>query len=773
MALENVTMTRLPVRALSALMLLTVSLVVQAESMRVERIEIDGNARVSDGTVLNYISVEEGDTIDISRDTGRIIRDLFASGLFDNVSLRREAGTLVVEVQERPAIASFSIEGNKAIPEATLQGRLNEIGLVRGRLFNRSTLDAVDREIREVYFDQGYYSLQVDTEVTELNSNEVEVAITIAEGAQAEIRDIRIVGNNTYEEKTLLKLFEHRARPWNPLSRRDRYSKATLDGDVERLEAFYRDRGYLKFELVSTQVALGENPEDVFITVTIDEGPVYTIGEVRLGGKFTVPREELMSVLSVQPGDIFSRREVSASQQAIGDRLGEDGYAFPDISITTREYEDEGKVDLNFIVLGGRRFYVRRIQFVGNIGNRDHVYRREMRILEGSLFSPLLIRRSRERLQRLPFVDTVSIRPERVQGRDDMLDIVVSIGEGGPGTFTASVGYGSNGAQFALNLDLHSAFGSGNNVALSFSRTNTTEKYDISYTEPYYKRDGISRTLSANLQRTDTEDTETTAKWIANSWGFGAVYGIPRSEFSTLRLGWGYDSIQIDETDQTSDEIIEFLAANGDQFAGLNLTLGYTHDTRDRFAFPTKGTINRLTLRGGVPNHDYPYYKLGYGFDTYGPLAGETVLNFSLRADYGAGYGDDFDTLPFFDRFFVGGSDSVRGFRGSSLGPKDSQGDATGGDVRLQSSLALLFPPPNFSGGEERIGPSKTRMSFFIDAGNVFEDRDSFDVSELRLSYGIGLTWLAPIGPLKFSLARPFEERDGDDIENFQFNISF
>ncbi|MEM6987248.1 MAG: outer membrane protein assembly factor BamA, partial [Pseudomonadota bacterium] len=517
----------------------------------------------------------------------------------------------------------------------------------------------------------------------------------------------------------------------------------------------------------------GENPKDVFITVTIDEGPIYTIGEVRLGGDFTVPREDLLAALTVASGDIFSRREVSASQEAIGDRLGQDGYAFPDIAISTKEYEDERKVDLNFIVTGGRRFYVRRIEFQGNLGNRDYVYRREMRIVEGSLFSPTLIRRSRERIQRLPFVDLVGIRSERVAGRDDLVDIIVTITEGGPGTFTASVGYGSNGAQFALNLDLHSAFGSGNNVKLSFSRTETTQKYDISLREPYYTLDGISRTLSANLKRTDTKNTETTAKWVANSWGLGALYGIPRSEFATLRLGWGYDSIQIDETDQSSTEITDFLAANGDRFAGLNLTLGYTHDTRDRIAFPTVGTVHRLTLRGKAPNHDYPYYKLGYGFETYRPLFGETVLSFGLNADYGAGYGDDFETLPFFDRFFSGGADSVRGFRGSSLGPRDSQGDAAGGDVGLEATLALLFPPPNLTGQEETIGPRKTRMSLFIDAGNVFTDTDSFDTSDLRLTYGIGLTWLSPIGPLKFSLARPFEEEPDDELESFQFNISF
>lgn len=767
-------MTRLLARVLSALTLLTVSLAVQAESMRVERIEIEGNSRVSTGTVLNYISVREGDDIDLSRDTGRIIQDLFASGLFDNVSLRRDGATLVVDVVERPAIASFSIEGNKAIAADTLQDRLRDIGLIRGRLFNRSTLDAVDRELREVYFDQGYYSLEVDTEVNELNRNEIEVAITITEGVRAEIRDIHIVGNGDYEEKLLLKLFQHRARPWNPLSQRDRYNKATLDGDVERLEAFYRDRGYLKFEVVSTQVSLGENPEDVFITITIDEGPIYTVGAVRVGGDFSVPHTDLVKAVSIKSGDVFSRREISASQEAIGDRLGEDGYAFPDINITTQEHEEDRKVDLNFIVSGGRRFYVRRINFFGNLGNRDQVYRREMRIVEGSLFSPTLLRRSRERIQRLPFVGTVNIRSERVPGREDLLDIQVTINEGGPGSFSASVGYGSNGAQFALNLDLHSAFGSGNNVKLGFSRSDTTEKYDISLKEPYYTQDGISRTLFANLKRTKTEEIETTASWIANSWGIGATYGIPRSEFSTLRLGWGYDSIQIDETSQTSDEIKDFLAANGDRYAGLNLTLGYTHDTRDRLAFPSVGTVHRITLNGGAPNHDYPFYKLGYSMETYRPLFGETVLSFGMQADYGAGYGDKYESLPFFNRYYAGGVDSVRGFKGRSLGPRDSRGDAAGGDVRTEATLALLFPPP--IGGSERdeaLQPMRTRMSLFVDAGNVFTDTDSYDTSDLRLSYGIGLTWLSPVGPLKFSYAQPIDERDDDNVENFQFNISF
>ncbi len=766
-------MTKQLARVLTALTLLGASVALQAETMRVERIEVVGNSRVSTGTVLNYVPVREGDAIDLDQDTGRIIRAVFDSGLFDNVSLRRDADTLVVAVDERPAIAEFSIDGNDAIDSDTLQDRMRSIGLVRGRLFNRSTLDSVDREIRNVYFDQGYYSLDVDTEIVELNKNEVEVAITITEGVRAEIRDIHIVGNDSFAEDRLLDLFELRARPWNPFSSRDRYNKASLDGDIERLEAFYRNRGYLKFEIVSTQVSLGERPEDIFITITLDEGPVYTLGAVRLGGDFRVPREDLLDALTVTSGEIFSRQQVSASQQAISDRLGEDGYAFPEIAISTDEDSDARTVDLNFIVTGGQRFYIRRIQFIGNVGNRDEIYRREMRIVEGSLFSPSLLRRSRERIQRLPFVDRVTIRTDRVTGRDDLLDVQVTLSEGGPGNFSASVGYGSNGAQYSLNLDVHSAFGTGNNVKLSFSRSATTENYSLSLTEPYYTDDGISRTLSANWRETDTDNVETTSKWVANSWGLGATYGIPRSEYSTLRLGWGYDSIQIDETDSSSDEITDFLADHGDRFSGLNLTLGYTFDTRDRLAFTSDGTIHRLNLEGGAPNHDYPYYKLGYGFEAYKPLFGETVLSLELEADYGQGYGDAFENLPFYDRYFAGGVDSVRGFRGQSLGPRDSEGDAAGGDFRALGTLAVLFPPPFTDDNSDSLAPRRVRMGMFIDAGNVFTDFDSFDASDLRLSYGVGLTWFSPIAPLQFSLAWPFERQAGDDLERFQFNISF
>lgn len=756
---------------LGAVLCFTV-LEVMAAPLRVEAIRIEGNRRVSAGTILNSLKVLEGDRIDLEAESSGIVKDLFALGLFDDVQLSRDGGELIVAVVERPAISEFSITGNKAIPKEQLDESLRSIGLVRGRLLNRATLETVEREIREVYFDQGYYGLNIETNINEVGEGQVEVLVDVEEGAQARIRDVTIVGARAFEEKVLLEQFQLHPVKYNIFSRADRYTRAALQGDQDRLGNFYRNRGYLNFQIESTQVSLGEDERDVFITVHIKEGDKFAIGDVRIGGNYDMPTEELRKLVELQPGDTFSRQRINESSRAIGERLGQDGFAFAKASVDTREREAEAVVDLNLIVDAGQRFYVRRVEFAGNFSNRDEVFRRQMRIVEGSVFSPVLLRRSRERIQRLAFVDAVDIRTERVPGVDDQLDIVVSISEGRPGTFSASMGYGSSGAQFGVNLELHSAFGSGENLKLSFSRSDVTESYSISHTQPFFTTDGISQTLSAHHRKTDTDDYETTANWIANSWGVKASYGIPRNEYGTLRLGMGYDSIQIDATDGTSEEIEQFLEENGDTFAGFNAEIAYVHDTRDRFAFPRKGMYHRIGVDGNLANNDYPYFKLGYRTDGYVPLGGEFVFGMHARVDYGKGYGD-FDTLPFYDRFYAGGVSSVRGFNSQSLGPTDSNEDSSGGDFRVLGSLELLFPPPFGKRDENDPTPRRTRMSAFIDAGNVFATRDDFDADDLRLTYGLGLTWLAPVGPLKFSIAKPFEEEEGDDLESFQFEISF
>lgn len=759
-------------RALLGAVLCFTVLEASAALTRIDTIRIEGNRRVSTGTILNSLKVLEGDRIDLEVESSEIIKSLFSLGMFDDVQLSRDKGNLIVSVVERPAIAEFTITGNKAIPKEQLDQSMRSIGLVRGRLLNRATLETVEQEIRGVYFDQGYYGLSLETNIVEVGEGQVEVTVDVKEGAQARIRDVAIVGAHAFDEKLLLKQFQLHPVKYNIFSGANRYTRAALEGDQDRLSDFYRNRGYLNFKIESTQVSLGEDERDVFITLHVDEGEKFTIGEIRIGGRYDVPTEELSNLVGIKKGETFSRQRINESSRAIGERLGQDGYAFAKASVDLRERESEPVVDLNLIVDAGQRFYVRRVEFSGNFGNRDDVFRREMRIVEGSVFSPVLLRRSRERIQRLAFIDAVDIRTERVPGVEDQLDVIVSITEGRPGTFSASMGYGSSGAQFGLNLELHSALGSGENLKLSFSRSDVTERYSISHTQPFFTTDGISQTLSAHHRKTDTDNFETTQKWVANSWGVGIAYGIPRTEYDTLRLGMGYDSIQIDTTEKTSDEISDFLSEHGDTFAGVNAELAYVRDTRDRFAFPRKGVYQRIGIDGNVSSNDYPYYKLGYKAEAYVPLVGELVFSARAQVDYGKGYGE-FETLPFYDRFYAGGVSSVRGFNGRSLGPKDSAGDSAGGDFRVLGALELLFPPPFGERDEADPTPRRTRMSAFIDAGNVFKTHDDFEADELRLSYGIGLTWFAPVGPLKFSFAKPFEEKEGDDLEDFQFEISF
>ncbi len=743
-----------------------------AAPMRVEVIRIEGNRRVSSGTILNSLKILEGDRVDLDTESSEIIKNLFSLGMFDDIQVARDGGALIVTVVERPAIADFTISGNKAIPKVQLDQSLRNIGLVRGRLFNRATLESVEREIRDVYFDQGYYGLNLETKINEIGEGQVEVVVDVKEGAQARIRDVAIVGAEAFDEDLLLKQFQLHPVKFNPFSNADRYTRAALEGDQDRLTNFYRNRGYLNFQIESTQVTLGEDERDVFITLHVKEGEKFSVGEIRIGGAYNVPPEELRELVDVKAEDTFSRKRINESSRAIGERLGQDGYAFAKAEVDVRERENEAVVDLNLIVDAGQRFYVRRVEFAGNFGNRDAVFRREMRIVEGSVFSPVLLRRSRQRIQRLAFVDAVDIRTERVPGLDDQLDVIVNVTEGRPGTFSASVGYGSSGAQFGLNLELHSALGTGENLKLGFSRSDVSEKYSISHTQPFFTTDGISQTLSAHHRKTDTDNYETTANWISNTYGVKAVYGIPRTENNTLRLGMGYDSIQIDTTDGTSQEILDFLEENGDTYRGFNAEIAYVHDTRDRLAFPRKGLFHRVGLDGNFANNDYPYFKVGYKGDAYMPLGGELVFAAHAKVDYGKGYGQ-FETQPFYDRFFAGGMGSVRGFNSRSLGPRDSNDDSAGGDFRVLGSVELLFPPPFSKRDEADPTPRRTRMSAFVDAGNVFATHSDFDADELRLSYGVGMVWLAPVGPLKFSFAKPVEKREGDDLDDFQFEISF
>ena len=728
-------------------------------------IEIRGNERVEKGTVLSHIPFRAGERFEQSRDSARVIRALYETELFSDILLSRDDGVLIVTVEERPSIAEVDVEGNSELPEEQLNDTLRSIGLSPGRIFRRSVLDNLETELRQVYFSRGQYGTSVASSVEELSNNRVNVNIDIVEGSIARISHMNIVGNTAFEESKLLGLLESGLKGFNPFSARDKYSRAKLAADTEILRAWYLDRGYLRFDISSTQVTISPDKQDINVTINLDEGEQYRVGDISFSGESNILSDEQMrSLIVMKKGDVYSRKLMTESNSAIADRLGEDGFAFARVDVIPDINDIDNTVNLNLQVQPGKRVYVRRIIFSGQNRTQDNVLRREMRQMEGSRFSPLSLSRSQTRIQRLPYIQRVGINTNKVPGSDDLIDIVVNVAEGPSGSFGAGAGYGTDGFLFNLNFTQENLFGTGERLALSFDNSTSQDSFSISYTDPYYTPDGISRNVRAFINKTDTSQFSSTANFIIDSYGAKVRYGVPLGEFSTYSFGLGYERVEAIQTDESSDEVNDFIEEFGNEYDLFDITLGYTHDTRDRTVFATSGARHSLSLELTTPNSDLSYLKLGYNFEYFRPLTERFTLAFSTRINYGEGE-EGLDTLPFFRRFFAGGIQSVRGYRRNSLGPRDSEDNAEGGDFRTLGTFEVIFPPPFV----EVAGA--TRLSLFTDFGNVFPDVSDFDAEELRGSYGLAFVWLAPIGPLTFSLSETYNDDALDSTQSFQFTI--
>ena len=738
----------------------------QDGSFLISDIVIEGNERIDLGTILNYLPIRNRDRFVPGKDSARVLRALYETGLFSDVVVkRRGSNTLVVVVSERPAIGSIKIDGNKKIDTEELTKSLRQADIALGRVYNRSILETVERELRRVYLSSGNYGSEIDIQVEDLERNRVALDITITEGAVARIEHINIVGNESFDDKTLLALLQSSEKKINPFSSADEYSQVKLAADIETLRSYYQDRGYIRFEVDSTQVSISPDKRDIYIVINIREGERYTLRSVELEGEVDIPSEELRSLITVKEGDVFARKDIVSSSNAINDRLGQDGYAFADVDVLPDIDDESRDVGLTFVITPGKRVYVRRIIFTGQYKTRDEVLRREMRQLEGSRFSPALVNRSRIRLQRLAFMQGVSIRTPRVPGTDDQVDLEITVQEGQSGSFSAGLGYGSDGGTTVnLAFQQDNLFGTGESLQFSFDNSRTTRQLSLSFQDPYFTDDGISRTVGAFIRETDTSSDTSTSRYLASTRGASVRFGVPLSEFSTFRIGLGYERTELGTTSESPDEIINFLDEEGDTFNIFDLNLGFTYDTRNRTVFATDGSAHRLSLEAAIPGSDYTYYKLGYSFEFFQALTKRYTLSSTVRVDSGYGYGD-YEQLPFFNRYFAGGVRTLRGYRTGSLGPRDSRDNAAGGDYRTLGTVEVIFPPPFV---EE---PGATRLSLFTDFGNVFEDTDSFDVDEFRGSYGIAFVWLSPVGPLTFSLSNPYNEREDDDLQRFQFTI--
>ena len=755
------------------------------ESFVVKDISVEGLQRISAGTVFNYLPVKVGDTL-TEKTAQEAIRALYKTGFFKDVRLERRGDVLIVSAVERPSIAGVRINGTHEFSQDDLKKSLKEIGLTEGRIFNRSLLDRVEQEMRAQYFSRGFYALTIQPTVTPLERNRVDIDIAVTEGPPARIREIIIVGNQEFREKDLLDLFTlGPASWWAVFSSRDQYSKQKLSGDLERLKNYYQDRGFLEFNIESTQVSITPDKEDIYITVNVVEGKRYTVSDVRVTGKYPVPEAEIRALISVKSGDVFSRKEVTESAKRISDRLANDGYAFANVNPVPDVNKDARTASFNFIVDPGRRTYVRRVNFAGNIATHDEVLRRELRQLEGTWYSAEKIQRSRERLQRLGFFEDVNVETPAVPGTSDQVDVNFTVKERSTGTLLFGIGYSDVGIGVNASITESNLFGTGRELSFRFDNTQATRNFSLRYVNPYYTPEGISRGFTLFSNSVDTSRLDISA-YNTKTIGAGVFWGIPLTEYNALNVGLDYESIGIDVRPESTQVAQQFVADNGSPVREVRLTLGYSRDSLDSLIFPTKGTIQRIGSEVSVPGSDIEYFKLNYLLGTYWPLTGTTSFRTRAEVGYGNGYGDT-KTLPFFKNFYAGGSTTVRGYRSSTLGPKDVSivtttvtdpvsGASTtvtstnelpiGGNRRLLANTELFFPVPGTG-----VDNKNMRMSVFVDAGQVYGPGQRFDVGELRYSAGLAFNWFSPVGPLAFSYAKPLNDKEGDRLEKLQFTL--
>jgi outer membrane protein insertion porin family len=747
------------------LLSLLLSGVAQAfEPFTVLDIRVEGLQRISAGTVFNYLPIKVGQTVD-SQDSVNAIKALFKSGFFNDVSLERDGSVLVVFVRERAAISSIAIEGNKDLDSEELLEGLSEIGLAEGRVFDRSLLEKVELELRRQYFSRGKYAVKIDTTVTPLDRNRVGILITVSEGRAARIKQINIIGNHKYPDKDLLDEFSLTTPNFfSAFTKSDQYSKQGLSADLETMRTFYLDRGYLKFNINSTQVSITPDKKDIYITINVTEGSQYKIREVTLNGDLVVPAEELFPLIKINPGDVFSRKQVTESVDKISSLLGNQGYAFANVN-TTPEMDDEAnEVNLGFFVDPGKRVYVRRINISGNVGTRDEVLRRESRQMEGGWYSTEQVERTRTRIDRLGFFEDVNVETPTVPGTTDQLDVNYSVTETSSGSITAGAGFSqTSGVLFNASVQQENFLGSGKQVAFTFDNSEINTVYRFSYTNPFWTVDGVSRGFSLGYRKTDANEANL-SDYSTDTRNASINFGIPINEYDTIRFSTGYQGLDLKANSSSPLQVTDFIDEHGDSFDDLVLTGSWSHDSRNRILFTDTGGLQRVSLETTAPGSGLEYYKLTYVQQRFFPLTRELTLGLKGNLGYGDGFGD-YEQLPFFENFFAGGVRSVRGFEDNTLGPRDSDDDPIGGAFLVVFNAEVIFPIPFV---EEAKG---IRLSAFFDIGNVYEDYNSFDAGDLRYSVGLAGLWLSPLGPISASLGFPLNAESDDDEQSFQFTV--
>ena len=744
---------------------LTLVSVARAETFRVDDIRVEGVQKVSAGTIFNYLPIKVGDTVD-AQIIRNAVRVLFKTGFFRDIQIRREGQVMVVVVQERPAIASIEYTGNKELKDEDIEDLLSRNGFSTGKVFNQPLLDRVTQSIEDEYFSRGRYSARVETTITPMPDNRAGITLDIDEGRRAQIREIKIIGNQQYSDAQLRNQMTLDTSKWHSVITHDgRYSKAELTADVERINSFYLDRGYLEFKVVETDVSISANKQDLFVSIVVAEGSQYTVGKVGVEVVGDIARDDVAQLIMLEQGGVYSRQDLVASQTAIEEMLADRGYAFANVNGVPEQRRDTAIVNFTFIVDPGPTVYIRRINIIGNEYTRDEVIRRELRQLEGAVYSLSKIRRSRERLAKLGFFRDVSLQTPRVSGVIDQVDMLVEVEERSTGNFNFGVGYsGSEKLLLQAEIARENLFGTGRELRFKVDHSALTKVYDVAYRNPYYTTHGVSREVFVAQRDVDATEVDS-ADYHEDTTSGGVRYRIPLTEYDSMALSAAVEDITLASTVDTPIEFGDFID-NHSQSTTLLLSGSLVRDTRDNRLFPSKGFWNRATAEISFPGSDLEFYTVSARSVWYRPIGKNLTFGLNGQLGYGAGYGE-LDTLPFYKNFYAGGARSLRGYKARSLGPQSvgTGKQSLGGSKRVVFGGELKFPVPGLEDSRDK------RLVLFLDGGQVYSKKESIDVSEFRFSTGLAFEWMSAIGPIAFSYAIPFNDSFEDNVEHFQFTL--
>ncbi len=732
------------------------------DPFQVRDIKVEGLQRIEAGTVFASLPVRVGDTY--NDDMGAAaIRALFALGLFKDVRLEVNGDVLVVIVEERPSIAEVEFVGAKEFDKDVLKKALRDVGLADGRAFDRALLDRAEQELKRQYINRSLYGAEVVTTVTPIERNRVNLVFNVTEGEPAKISEIKIVGNKTFSESTLRNLFDLSTGGWLTwYTKADRYSRAKLNADIESMRSYYLTRGFLEFNVNSTQVAISPNKKDIGITINVTEGERFVVSGVTLQGNYLGKEEEFKSLVTIRAGEAYNADLVTQTSKAFSDYYGNFGFAFARVEARPEIDRSNNRVSLVLYGEPSRRAYIRQINVAGNSRTRDEVIRREFRQLEASWYDADKIKLSRDRVDRLGYFKEVNIDTREVPGTPDQVDLTVTVVEKPTGSLSLGAGFSSSeGLGLAFSVKQDNAFGSGNSLGIQVNTSKINRVVVVSTTDPYFTTDGVSRTVDVYYRTSSPYQDQNYYQLITS--GAGIRFGVPFTESDTVFFGFGAERTEIVPGTALPNTYFDYANQFGYISTAFPLTVGWARDRRDSALAPNSGVFQRVSGEWGIGG-DVRYIRGTYQYQQFYPITKQ--LTGAINVDLGWGQAIGERPFPLFKNFFGGGLGSVRGFEQGSLGPRDAiTGVNLGGTKKVNINTELLVPFPG--AGNDRT----LRLYGFFDVGNIYAADENISFDTMRASYGIGVSWISPVGPLRLAFARPVRSFDGDRIQTLQFQI--